>query len=223
VGVHLDDRLPGQWHGGQFGERLDRHRDHDDVTGRRGLPASDESHSRHVLSVPPDILSVPPEEPNPCHLPDSLRFGSLPSAGGEVMAVVQIGEQAGLSGFPAEGPAGDEAGRRVALRDDARGTRSIPAPSVRPREHSRRAGPGGCQWPRRSRGWPRPRPRASICRPAPSPTPNGTRRLHPGRARRSAPSPTDETLLLRERDQCTRKPAVSVVLCTMGNPYEGPH
>lgn len=113
MGVHLDDRLPGQWHGGQFGERLDRHRDHDDVTGRRGLTASDESHSRHVLSVPP-------EEPNPCHLPDSLRFGSLPSAGGEVMAVVQIGEQAGLSGFPAEGPAGDEAGRRVALRDYVR-------------------------------------------------------------------------------------------------------
>ena len=36
------------------------------------------------------------------------------------MAVVQIGEQAGLSGFPAEGPAGDEAGRRVALRDYVR-------------------------------------------------------------------------------------------------------
>src|SRR5258708_3732085 len=46
--------------------------------------------------------------------------GSLPSAGGEVVAVVQIGEQAGLSGFPAEGPAGDEAGRRVALRDYVR-------------------------------------------------------------------------------------------------------
>src|SRR3984885_6711815 len=46
--------------------------------------------------------------------------GSLPSAGGEVAAVVQIGEQAGLSGFPAEGPAGDEAGRRVALRDYVR-------------------------------------------------------------------------------------------------------
>src|SRR3984893_39374 len=46
--------------------------------------------------------------------------GSLPSAGGEVMAVVQIGEQAWLSGFPAEGPAGDEDGRRVALRDYVR-------------------------------------------------------------------------------------------------------
>src|SRR5580704_7111983 len=46
--------------------------------------------------------------------------GSLPSAGGEVVAVVQIGEQAGLGGFPAEGPAGDEAGRRVALRDYVR-------------------------------------------------------------------------------------------------------
>src|ERR1039457_6022918 len=46
--------------------------------------------------------------------------GSLPSAGGEVVAVVQVGEQAGLSGFPAEGPAGDEAGRRVALRDYVR-------------------------------------------------------------------------------------------------------
>src|ERR1017187_202283 len=59
-----------------------------------------------------------PEDPG--HLPDSLRSGSLPSAGGEVVAVVQIGEQAGLSGFPAEGPAGDEAGRRVALRDYVR-------------------------------------------------------------------------------------------------------
>src|ERR1022692_1220663 len=46
--------------------------------------------------------------------------GSLPSARGEVVAVVQIGEQAGLSGFPAEGPAGDEVGRRVALRDYVR-------------------------------------------------------------------------------------------------------
>src|ERR1700677_2855263 len=46
--------------------------------------------------------------------------GSLPSAAGEVVAVVQIGEQAGLGGFPAEGPAGDEVGRRVALRDDVR-------------------------------------------------------------------------------------------------------
>src|ERR1700735_3282931 len=42
--------------------------------------------------------------------------GSLPSAGGEVVAVVQIGEQARLSGFPTEGPAGDEDGRRAALR-----------------------------------------------------------------------------------------------------------
>src|SRR5664280_2724325 len=46
--------------------------------------------------------------------------GSLPSARGEVVAVVQIGEQAGLSGFPAEGPARDEVGRRVALRDYVR-------------------------------------------------------------------------------------------------------
>src|ERR1022692_2317282 len=59
-----------------------------------------------------------PEDPG--HLPDSLRSGVPASAGGEVMAVVQIGEQAGLSGFPAEGPAGDEAGRRVALRDYVR-------------------------------------------------------------------------------------------------------
>ncbi|CAM5707232.1 LysR family transcriptional regulator substrate-binding protein [Streptomyces canus] len=36
------------------------------------------------------------------------------------MAVVQIGEQAGLSRFPAEGPARDEVGRRVTLRDDVR-------------------------------------------------------------------------------------------------------
>src|ERR1700735_4638774 len=66
------------------------------------------------------ILGVPPERPCPGHLPDPLRSGALPSAGGEVVAVVQIGEQAGLSGFPAEGPAGDEAGRRVALGDYVR-------------------------------------------------------------------------------------------------------
>jgi hypothetical protein len=39
VVAHVGDRLPGQWRGGQVGEGLDRHRDHDDVTGRRGLPA----------------------------------------------------------------------------------------------------------------------------------------------------------------------------------------
>ena len=51
-----------------------------------------------------------------------LDLAAVPrlSAGGEVMAVVQIGEQAGLVGFPAQGPAGDEIGRRVALRDDVR-------------------------------------------------------------------------------------------------------
>src|SRR6266567_555961 len=54
----------------------------------------------------------------------------------------------------------------------------MPAASVRPWECSRRAGPGGCRWPRRSRGagCPRPQPRASICRPGPSPAPGGTRR-----------------------------------------------
>ena len=36
------------------------------------------------------------------------------------MAVVQIGEQAGLSGFPAEGLAGDEVGRREVQRDQIR-------------------------------------------------------------------------------------------------------
>jgi len=36
------------------------------------------------------------------------------------VAVVQTVEQAGLGGFPAEGLAGDEVGRRVALRDDVR-------------------------------------------------------------------------------------------------------
>ena len=36
------------------------------------------------------------------------------------MVVVQIGEQAGLSGSRAEGPAGDEAGCRVVLRDYVR-------------------------------------------------------------------------------------------------------
>src|ERR1019366_1237040 len=46
--------------------------------------------------------------------------GPCPSARGEVVAVVQVGEQAGLGGFPAEGPAGGEVGRRVALRDDVR-------------------------------------------------------------------------------------------------------
>jgi hypothetical protein len=39
VVARVDDRLPGQWRGGQAGEGLDRHRDHDDVTGRGGLPA----------------------------------------------------------------------------------------------------------------------------------------------------------------------------------------
>src|ERR1700755_2639429 len=51
---------------------------------------------------------------------ESLLSGSRPSGGGEVMAVVQIGDQAGPRGFPAEGPAGDEIRRRVALRDDVR-------------------------------------------------------------------------------------------------------
>jgi MFS family permease len=37
--ARVDDRLAGQRRGGQGGEGLDRHRDHDDVTGRRGLPA----------------------------------------------------------------------------------------------------------------------------------------------------------------------------------------
>src|SRR5688500_6343803 len=43
-----------------------------------------------------------------------------PSAGGEIMAIVQIGKQAGLRGFPAEGLTRDEVGRRVALRDHVR-------------------------------------------------------------------------------------------------------
>src|ERR1700692_3162560 len=42
------------------------------------------------------------------------------SASREVMAVVQIGEQPGLSGFPAEGLAGDEVGRREVQRDQIR-------------------------------------------------------------------------------------------------------
>ena len=33
----FDDRLAGRWCGGQVGERLDRHRDHDDVTDRRSV------------------------------------------------------------------------------------------------------------------------------------------------------------------------------------------
>ena len=43
-----------------------------------------------------------------------------PSAGREVMAVVQIGEQAGLRGLPAEGLARDEVGRREGPRDQIR-------------------------------------------------------------------------------------------------------
>src|ERR1700691_110543 len=66
------------------------------------------------------MFCFPSEEPYSPHVPDPLRSGSLPSAGGEVVAVVQIGEQAGLGGFPAEGPAGDEVGRRVTLRDYVR-------------------------------------------------------------------------------------------------------
>src|ERR1700683_3083293 len=42
------------------------------------------------------------------------------TTGGEVVAVPQIDEQARLGGFPAEGLAGDEVGRRVALRGDVR-------------------------------------------------------------------------------------------------------
>src|SRR3984885_12126301 len=42
------------------------------------------------------------------------------SAGREVMAVVHIGEQTGLSGFPAEGLASDEVGRREIQRDQIR-------------------------------------------------------------------------------------------------------
>src|ERR1700722_76913 len=49
-----------------------------------------------------------------------------PSAGGEVMTVVQIGHQCGLSGFPAQGLAGDEVGGRVVLRDEAREGPEVP-------------------------------------------------------------------------------------------------
>src|ERR1700755_380179 len=44
-----------------------------------------------------------------------------PSAGGEVVTVVQIGHQCGLSRFPTQGLAGDEVGGRVVLRGGARG------------------------------------------------------------------------------------------------------
>src|SRR4051812_37464102 len=56
----------------------------------------------------------------PLPISPTVVIGFLSSAGGEVVAVVQTVEQAGLGGFPAEGLAGDEVGRRVALRDDIR-------------------------------------------------------------------------------------------------------
>ena len=56
------------------------------------------------------------------------------------MAVVQIGEQAGLGGFPAEGPAGDEVGRRVALRDDVREEPEVSRQHQCNRSRGRRAG-----------------------------------------------------------------------------------
>src|ERR1700738_4294591 len=43
-----------------------------------------------------------------------------PSAGGEVLTVVQIGEQTGLRGFPAQDLAGNEAGRWEGPRDQIR-------------------------------------------------------------------------------------------------------
>jgi len=90
-----------------------------------------------------------------------------------------------LSGFPAEGLAGDEVGTgRSSVTKFAR-TQRIPAASVRPRECSRRAGPDGYRWPRRSRGTGclRPQSRANFCQPDPSPAPGGTRRRGRGCAR----------------------------------------
>src|SRR6202167_5019097 len=94
--------------------------EHDMVPGLDGEPrdgtadlsASDESHSRHIQRPSRSRTLVI------CRI--RCDPGCLPSAGGEVVAVVQVGEQAGLSGFPAEGPARNEAGRRVALRDYVR-------------------------------------------------------------------------------------------------------
>src|SRR6185369_2303454 len=49
-----------------------------------------------------------------------------PSAGGEVVTVVQVGHQCGLSGFPTQGLAGDEVGGRVVLRDEGREGPEVP-------------------------------------------------------------------------------------------------
>src|SRR5476649_1705666 len=48
------------------------------------------------------------------------------SAGREVMTIVQIGEQPGLNGFPAEGLAGDEVGRGEVQRDQIRKESKVP-------------------------------------------------------------------------------------------------
>src|SRR3954471_5475937 len=66
---------------------------------------------------PASTTPYPTEEPRACR---------VPSAGGGVMAVVQVGEQAGLSRLPAEGLTGDEIGRRVVLRDDVREEPEVP-------------------------------------------------------------------------------------------------
>ena len=55
------------------------------------------------------------------------------------MAVVQIGHQAGLSGFPAEGLAGDEVGRREVQRDQIREEPKV----ARQHQHVRGDGHGG--------------------------------------------------------------------------------
>src|SRR6202158_4743151 len=49
-----------------------------------------------------------------------------PSAGGEVVTVIQVGHQCGLSRFPTQGLAGDEVGGRVVLRDEAREGPEVP-------------------------------------------------------------------------------------------------
>src|ERR1700687_855139 len=84
---------------------------------------------RVSLSAPPLMQSTKDSKVSRCGANVVMvtpRSGSdlvgapRPSAGGEVIAVVQIGEQFGLSGLPAQGLARDEVGRREVHRDQIR-------------------------------------------------------------------------------------------------------
>src|SRR5471032_260712 len=77
----------------------------------------------HAIPGSTESLPEPITASRHCCLPSSLRLGFLPqlnSEGREVVAVVEVLQQAGLSRLPAEGLAGDEVGRREVQRDRIR-------------------------------------------------------------------------------------------------------